>query len=395
VIADFHAHYAMHLIPDEAVWSVNFRRSRSGTGWLPDGLRFGLVRLGSRFANYRSFYSGPRVTVPLMRAGGVRVALSPLYRPFCEIDFTKRYGAPPDPSYFDALLRQLEMVEAHIAQDHADDACIAHDPEELERLLASDMVVVVHCVEGGFHLGGTPEAVDSAVTTLAQRGVAYVTLAHLFFRSVATNAPAIPFIPDRLYRAIFRQPDVGLTALGRAALRAMVRERVLVDLSHMDQQALDKTFELLDEIDPGQTVPVIATHSGYRFGRQSYNLDDATLKRIAERQGVVGLIMAEHQATDGLRTSRTRSFEESVQVICSHIDKIRDICGSHRHVGIGSDLDGYIKPTLAGIDDMSSMAGLEAKLVERYGDADASLIASGNLLRLLRTYWRKPATADA
>ena len=47
---------------------------------------------------------------------------------------------------------------------------------------------------------------------LAARGVAYVTLAHLFFRQVATNAPAIPFIPDRIYRLLFPQSrDVGLT----------------------------------------------------------------------------------------------------------------------------------------------------------------------------------------
>ena len=385
----------MHLVPDEAVWNINLRRSRNGVGHLPDGLRFWLVRLGSRFANYRSITSGPRVTVPLLRAGGVSVALSPLYRPFCEIDFTKRYGAPPDPSYLPALLRQLDLVEHDIEQNHLVEAGIARDPQELERLLADDMVVLVHCVEGGFHLGDSPEAVDRAVAALAERGVAYVTLAHLFYRSVATNAPAIPFIPDRFYKAVFRQPDVGLTELGRAAVRAMVREHVLIDLSHMDKHALEKTFALLDELDPGRTVPVVSTHAGYRFGRQGYNLDDSTVERLGERDGVVGLIMAEHQAADGLRRSRTRSFEDSFAVIGSHIDRIRELTGSHRHVAIGSDLDGYIKPTLAGIEDMSGMARLEASLIERYGEADASSIASGNILRLLRNYWRKRAPTDA
>ena len=49
----------------------------------------------------------------------------------------------------------------------------------------------LHCVEGGFHLGDSPEAVRSNVAELAGEGVAYVTLAHLFWRQIATNTPAI------------------------------------------------------------------------------------------------------------------------------------------------------------------------------------------------------------
>ena len=61
---------------------------------------------------------------------------------------------------------------------------------------------------------------EKAVERLADSGVAYVTLAHLFWRQVATNAPAIPFLPDWLYRRVFPQPDRGLTELGTAAVRA-------------------------------------------------------------------------------------------------------------------------------------------------------------------------------
>ena len=72
--------------------------------------------------------------------------------------------------------------------------------------MAQDKIAFVHCVEGGFHLGGTPGSVDDAVKQLAARGVAYVTLAHLFWRQVATNAPAIPFLPTWLYRLRSRSP---------------------------------------------------------------------------------------------------------------------------------------------------------------------------------------------
>lgn len=241
---------------------------------------------------------------------------------------------------------------------------------------------------GGFLLGATEGAVDDAVTQLAHRGIAYITLAHLFWRHVATNEPAVPFLGDRAYRRLFPQPEIGLTKLGRTAIRAMVREGILIDVSHMSERALDDTFALLDELDPERSVPVIASHVAVRFGRQTYNLDSHTIARIAERSGLIGLIVAEHQATDGLRRKRTQSFEDSVDVLASHIDRIREITGSHRHTAIGSDFDGFIKPTLAGLADMRSLGHLDTALCDRYGES-GDLIGSGNALQLLRSAWRK------
>ena len=77
-----------------------------------------------------------------------------------------------------------------------------------------------------------------------------MTLAHLFYRRIATNAPALPMLSDALYNRIFCQPrGVGLTELGEAAVRAMYEHRVLVDVSHMRAEALRDTFSLLDRLD--------------------------------------------------------------------------------------------------------------------------------------------------
>ena len=43
--------------------------------------------------------------------------------------------------------------------------------------------------------------------TLAEKGVAYVTVAHLLYRQVATNAPALPFMKDSTYNQVFPQPE--------------------------------------------------------------------------------------------------------------------------------------------------------------------------------------------
>ena len=51
----------------------------------------------------------------------------------------------------------------------------------------------------------------------AARRVAYITLGHLFWRDVATGAPALPLWPDPAYRLIFPQ--------GRKALSDMAIAR--------------------------------------------------------------------------------------------------------------------------------------------------------------------------
>ena len=311
MIVDLHAHYGMHLVPDIDGTAIDLFATAKGRRRFRDRLRARLIGLASRFGNYRSFESGPRVTLPTLREGDVGVALSVVYSFFYELDLDAPYGAPPEARYLPRLNRQLDTVEADISEHHADQAVVVRDRAELDRALADGRVALIHSVEGGFHLGDTPEAVDRAVTKLARRGVGYIILPHLLWRGVATNSPAVPFLPDWLYRLLFRQPKVGLSELGTAAVRAMVRERVLIDLSHMSTRAVADTFELLDELDPDGTVPVIASHTAFRFGGQEYGVDEETMRRIAAREGVAGLILAQHQLNDGVRRSHTKSVEES------------------------------------------------------------------------------------
>jgi microsomal dipeptidase-like Zn-dependent dipeptidase len=378
----------MHLVPKDEPGTLELIGPDERRARRRDRFRARVVGLLSRFANYPGSEDDPRVTLPKLQAGNVRVVLSVLYSPFDEMDLGEPYGAPPRPEYTAAVIRELELVENDLTTNHAGTAAVARSPRELDRVLADGKVAFIHCVEGGFHLGVTPEAVERSVAELGKRGVGYITIAHLFWRRVATNAPAIPFIPDWLYRLVFHQPGEGLAELGEAAVRAMLRERILIDLTHMSQRGVRETLALLDEkLDPSREVPVFATHTGYRFGRHEYNLDEQAVQAIGARDGVIGLILANHHILNGLRL-KPRSLENSVEVLCRHIDRIHELTGSHRHVGIGSDFDGFVKPTLPGLQTMADMAQLEAALSERYGAEDARLICSDNALRLLRSYWR-------
>jgi microsomal dipeptidase-like Zn-dependent dipeptidase len=205
---------------------------------------------------------------------------------------------------------------------------VVRSAADLEAAHATGRMAFIHCVEGGFHLGRTPDAITANVAELARRGVGYVTLAHL----------------DRL-----------------------------------DQES---------GADPKE-FPVIASHAGYRFGQQSYMLDPATITEIARRDGVVGLILARHQLQDGRADGE--GIEHIVETIRAHVDKIREVSGSHHHVGIGSDLDGFIKPTMGGVESAEDLAKLEHALRIEY-PVDADAILYGNTLRVVtRVLARRPA----
>ncbi len=379
MLVDLHAHYPMHVVPQERADTRAAVRARR-----PDGRwKAILVDLLSRLFNYEGPGDTPSVTVERMREGDVGAILSVLYSPFDEMDLELPYGAPPRTRYIDSVLDQIDSVEKHVASEPLG-ATVARDPAALDAAIEAGQSAIVHCIEGGFALGATPAEIDANVTTLAQRGVAYVTLAHLFWREIATNAPALPFMPDKLYRLVFGEPKQGLTELGRAAAAAMAREGVLVDITHMSDRAVDETFATLDS-----NVPVIASHMACRFDSSAeYNLRDETIREIARRRGIMGVIACEHWASEGPPKRKVKTFEDSFELVCAHIDRIERLTGSHDFAGIGSDLDGWIKPALPGLEHLGRMRQLQDALATRYGPEVAAKIAGGNALELLRRGWR-------
>jgi microsomal dipeptidase-like Zn-dependent dipeptidase len=340
--------------------------------------------------NYQGPGDTPGVRLELMRQGDVGVILSVLYCPLDEIDFKQRYGAKPIPRYFDDLLQQLKEVEDDIKAHRREGkrAAIAHSPDELDAALKKGEQVLIHAVEGGFHLGADETAITNNVKKLAEEGIAYLTVAHLFWRDIATNAPALPFMPDPLYNRVFPQPAEGLSELGRAAVRAMIEHGVLIDISHMSERGIEETFALLDMCDPQREVPVIAAHTAVRFGKSEYNLTGPIIKRVAERNGLIGLIACEHWMSDG--SGKPASAADSYELIYKHIDRIHQVTGGYDHVAFGTDIDGYIKPALPGLEHLGLMRGLQAALRHRYGAATAELITSENALRVLRSAWGRP-----
>jgi microsomal dipeptidase-like Zn-dependent dipeptidase len=353
---------------------------------LGDRLKFELLELADWLLNWRSPWAGPAVTIDSLAAGNVGVALSVAYWPFSEMDVEQPYASPPRDGYFETLHKLLEDVEVHVKVDSR--ARIVRSWDELEAARRDDKIAIIHAVEGGFHVGGTEQGIVKHTRELARLGVGYVTVAHLFWRRVATNVPAIPFLPDAMYSAIFEQDDVGLDARGRTMITEMVRHGILVDVTHMSEKSMEDTFALLDELDPDKSVPVIASHIACSFGKYAYNLKQRWVERIAERKGVCGIIYCDHYMRDG-RFRQTKNLEQSLQVIETQIERLRAWAGDDV-LAIGSDLDGFIKPTLAGLSSAANHRDLAAHLATVYGDPLARKICHENAMRVLRDAWMRP-----
>jgi len=394
MIADLHAHYPIRVISDMDPETMARLMKQPGPT-LRDRIQALILRFANRAANYPSWDGTYRVTPEALREGGVGLAMSVLLGPFDEMDLDTHYAAPPEAGYFPHLSASMEAVEQEVATHDRSQLRLVHDRAELDDCIAAGATALVHAVEGGCLLGDTDAEIEANCAELAKRGVGYVTVAHLFFRQVATNANALPFLPDPLYDFFFPQRGKDrLTPRGEAVVRGLVENRILIDLSHMDPGGISETLALLDEIDPDSEVPVISTHAGYRFGKQEYMCDEEILLQIKRRKGVVGLIMAQHQLNDGIRKKETATLEQSLEVICKHIDKIAEVTDGHEHVAIGTDLDGFIKPSMGGVATAADLKLVEEGLRERYGDEIAEQVTWKNALRVLETLWPKAVPAS-
>lgn len=387
---DLHAHYPMHVMYrttrygmfDHVVAEMRGLVDPRGVK-LPGWVRKLIMRILNWLANYENGKAA--VTIPHLCEGRVNVALSVLIYPFAEMDLG-RYGKAPLDSYFEELKTQLDKVEDSVRG--RSDIVVVHDQRELNDPAHRAKVKLIHAVEGGFHFGSTADQVPDNVRQAAEWGVAYITVAHLFWRQVATNAPAIPFLSDEAYHCLFHQPRTGLGAIGKALINAMVDHQVLIDITHMDQQSIEQTFAILKKRDPRRAVPVMATHSACRFGGYEYKLTDENIRDIAARHGVIGLIACRHWMAD--KKPEPRDFSESMKLMCDHIDHVQFAVPDDRYrtPALGSDFDGFIKPPLPGFDGPQVFPDVWQALADNYHSTTiANRICFENAMRVLNQYW--------
>jgi hypothetical protein len=191
VLADLHSHYPMHLlaeVPKDCALE-GMVRVRERRRWLQK-LRAAVLGFAARLLNFRRWSDTWRVSLDGLERGDVRLVFSVLYQPFDEMDLDEWYGSDPEPEYYGNLVAHLRQVEDELAElDPAGERhVIVRRAADLDD--ARGRVAFVHCVEGGFHLGVTPDEIREHVAELGTLGVRYITPARWSRSAARRGAPA-------------------------------------------------------------------------------------------------------------------------------------------------------------------------------------------------------------
>ena len=171
-----------------------------------------------------------------------------------------------------------------------------------------------------------------------------------------------------------------LTDLGHELLDVMAGFNALLDLSHMAEQSF------LEAVD-GYEGQVFASHSNPRhFVNTDRHLSDEMIRRLAERDGVMGIVLYNRFLKQGWQKADGKAAVP-MSVVLDAVDYVCQITGSAAHVGLGSDFDGGFgaESTPEEIDTVADLWTFGDRLRGRgYSDDDIAAILGGNMLRKLR-----------
>jgi membrane dipeptidase len=176
-----------------------------------------------------------------------------------------------------------------------------------------------------------------------------------------------------------------LNEQGPALLHEMQRVGMILDVTHLADEAMDQALDSFDGT-------VIASHHNCRalVDRQR-QLRDSDIQKIIARGGVIGAScdawMLDPDCGQGPGKVRRVATLESV---ADHIDHVCQLAGSAKHSAIGSDLDGGFgtEQSPADLDTIVDVQKLPAILERRgYSADDIAGIMHGNWLELIRCAW--------
>ena len=309
-----------------------------------------------------------------------------LYGAFMSIYIPARYQKEPGRSkqVADSL---IDMVHA-VARDYPGKFALAMKANDVTANFKKGIISLPMGMENG-----APIETLADVDYFHRRGIRYVTLAHSRQNQICDSSY------DTLNRA------GGLSEFGQQVVREMNRMGIMVDVSHLSDDAIWDVLEIARK-------PLIATHSACRHFTPGFerNLSDTLIKAIAKTGGVVQVPFSHYFLSTDARakfaaaekalkekkldgnSSEGRAFMKeqltragiTVRDVADHIDHIKKLVGIE-YIGLGSDFDGVglaLPPDLA---DASMLPNLVAELLRRgYSEADIRKVCSENVLRVWR-----------
>lgn len=164
----------------------------------------------------------------------------------------------------------------------------------------------------------------------------------------------------------------GITNEGKELIKRMNDLMITVDLSHLNEKCFWEALELCDSIP-------IATHSNAKsLTDHPRNLKDDQLRAIAERVGVIGLVLYN-------QFLKTTGKKPSLEDVFAHADHMIKLCGED-HIGIGSDMDGgkidQFPEEVRTVADLQKIA--DFFLEKGYSEELIRKIMGGNFIRVLK-----------
>jgi len=167
-----------------------------------------------------------------------------------------------------------------------------------------------------------------------------------------------------------------LTDLGRELLEVMAELGMVLDISHLAEESF---FEAVGRFG-GQ---VVATHANPRaLVPGARHLSDDMIRRLADRDGVIGIVPANYFLRPDWRTTTTTLAD-----VIAAIDHVCQVVGDAAHVGLGSDFDGGFgaEHTPATLDTVADLQRIGPALGEAgYDEEHVEAILGGNWLRILQ-----------
>ncbi len=319
------------------------------------------------------------------RRGGLNAAFLAIYVP-------ASYG---ESEALELAETEIGLVEK-LAADHPAQCVIGRNADDIEAGFKEGRLVLALGLENGSPIGADP----GRLAYFYQRGIRYITLTH------ALNNP----LSDSSFDSSRRWH--GLSPLGREVVREMNRLGIMVDVSHVSDEAFEQILEI-------SRTPVLATHSSCRHFTPGWerNLSDEMIRALAERGGVVQINFGSMFITEAYQKASARLFAHLGQLmerdglaqnspeiraagrqwmqahplprvtvadVADHIDHVVGLVGID-HVGLGSDFDGVEGHLPEGLRDVSEYPNLIQELLSRgYSAADIRKICAENALRVWR-----------
>lgn len=159
----------------------------------------------------------------------------------------------------------------------------------------------------------------------------------------------------------------GLTAQGKAFVRACDELGIILDVSHLSERAF---WDMADTA----SHTIIASHSNAASVlSHKRNLTDDQIKAVIAMQGLVGITYVPYFASSAAVVT--------VGDLLRHVERICEL-GGERNLMLGSDFDGIEKY----IDQLKSPADvfrIQEALLKRYSAQQTENFLSGNALRFL------------